>query len=117
AFVTLPKPLLSAFIDAGDPDFEQIILYGSVLLLMAALFQVVDAAQVMALGFLRGIQDTAVPMAMAVVSYWIIGLPGAYVFCFLFDWGGAGLWAGLAVGLAAAAVMMLTRFSILLRRL
>ena len=117
AFVLMPKPLLSAFVDANDPDFDQIILYGSVLLLMAAMFQVVDAAQVMALGFLRGIQDTTVPMAMAVVSYWVIGLPGAYVFCFMLDWGGAGLWAGLAVGLAAAAVMMLTRFSMLLRQL
>ena len=51
AFVLMPKPLLSAFVDANDPDFDQIILYGSVLLLMAAMFQVVDAAQVMALGF------------------------------------------------------------------
>ena len=81
----MPKPLLSAFVDANDPDFDQIILYGSMLLLMAAMFQVVDAAQVMALGFLRGIQDTTVPMAMAVVSYWVIGLPGAYVFCFMLD--------------------------------
>ena len=56
-------------------------------------------------------------MAMAVVSYWVIGLPGAYVFCFMLDWGGAGLWAGLAVGLSAAAFMLLVRFAMLLRRL
>lgn len=117
AYVTIPAPLLAAFIDAADPAFDQIIFYGSALLLMSALFQVVDAAQVMGLGFLRGIQDTAVPMAMAVVSYWIIGLPIAYIFCFIFDWGGPGLWAGLAVGLAAAAVMMLARFLLLLKRL
>ena len=55
-------------------------------------------------------------MVMAVVNYWIIGLPGAYVICFLFDWGGAGLWAGLAAGLAAAAVMMLAGFTVSLRK-
>jgi MATE family multidrug resistance protein len=76
----------------------------------AALFQLVDAGQVMALGLLRGVQDTRVPMVMATVSYWLIGVPASYVLGFTLGLGGAGIWLGLAVGLACAALMMLARF-------
>ena len=55
---------------------------GAVVLVVAALFQVADASQVMALGLLRGVQDTRVPMWMAGVSYWCIGIPASYVLAF-----------------------------------
>ena len=45
------------------------------MLAVAALFQLVDAAQVMSLGFLRGMQDSGWPMVYAVVGYWVIGMP------------------------------------------
>jgi MATE family multidrug resistance protein len=48
---------------------------GAQLLIVAAIFQLADAAQVMALGLLRGVQDTRVPMFYAVVSYWLVGMP------------------------------------------
>ena len=81
-----------------------------VLLALAALFQVVDAAQVMALGLLRGVQDTTVPMAMAVVSYWVIGVPASYYLAFVAGYDEVGLWLGLVVGLAVAAVLLMWRF-------
>ena len=77
---------------------------------MAALFQLADGAQVLALGLLRGVQDTTVPMIMAAISYWGLGLSAAWVFGFVLGWGGTGVWFGLVIGLAAAAVMMMTRF-------
>ena len=83
---------------------------GVSLLAMAALFQVVDALQVMALGLLRGVQDTAVPMVMATVSYWVIGLPASYVLAFTLGLGAPGLWLGLVVGLTVAAILMMWRF-------
>jgi MATE family multidrug resistance protein len=93
------------------------LIYGTLLLFMAALFSTVDAAQVMALGMLRGIQDTSVPMGMAIVSYWIIGIPVAYWLAFTLKWGGVGLWAGLAIGLACASFGLIGRFLILYRKL
>jgi multidrug resistance protein, MATE family len=77
---------------------------------MAALFQVVDAMQVVALSLLRGLQDTTVPMIMAIVSYWLIGMPVAYVFGFSLGWAEAGIWLGLTTGLAAAAILLMLRF-------
>lgn len=109
-FLTLPEPLIRLFLDMSNPEAEAIVVYGTALLACAALFQLADAAQVMALGFLRGVQDTRVPMVIASVSYWLIGIPVSYVLAFPLGYGGVGLWLGLVVGLAVAAVLLMLRF-------
>lgn len=109
-FVTMPEPIVSLFLDLKKPESAEIIAYGSVLLGVAALFQLADALQVMALGLLRGVQDTRVPMVLAAVSYWLIGIPCSYVLAFPLGFGGVGLWLGLVVGLVCAAVSLMWRF-------
>ncbi len=110
AFLLIPEFLVGLFIDPSDPDRPQILAVGVTLLAVAALFQLVDNGQVMALGMLRGMQDTRVPMVMAILSYWAVGLPVAYVLGFTLGWGGAGVWLGLTVGLAGACIGMQLRF-------
>ena len=110
AFVTVPDLLIGIFVDPDDPARPAILAVGASLLAMAALFQLVDSGQVMALGMLRGVQDTKVPMVMAVISYWVIGLPVSYVFGFTLGMEGVGIWLGLTIGLAAACIMMQVRF-------
>ncbi len=110
AFLLLPEYLVGLFIDPTDPDRPQILTVGVTLLMVAALFQLVDFGQVMALGALRGVQDTRVPMVMAIVSYWGVGLPVAYVLGFVLGLEGAGIWLGLTVGLSFACVGMQWRF-------
>jgi len=109
-FVTLPAPLVAAFVGPDDPLRDQIIAIGVGLLMVSALFQLADAAQVMALGLLRGVQDTRVPMIIATISYWLVGIPCSYLFGFVFDWGGQGVWLGLVVGLVLAGGFMMVRF-------
>jgi multidrug resistance protein, MATE family len=77
---------------------------------LAALFLIMDAMQVIALGLLRGVQDTRVPMWLAAVSYWGIGIPCSYVLAFPLGLGGVGLWLGLVVGLLFAASLLMARF-------
>lgn len=110
AFLLVPEPLVRLFLDETNPRAAQIIAYGSVLLGMAALFQVADAAQVMALGLLRGIRDTRVPMVIAIICYWGIGMPAAYLLAFKAGMGGVGLWTGLVIGLSLTAIALLYRF-------
>jgi multidrug resistance protein, MATE family len=62
------------------------------------------------MGLLRGIHDTRVPMMVAAVSYWGIGMPAAYVLAFTLGLGGIGLWLGLTIGLALVAVALMWRF-------
>ncbi len=109
-FIVFPTPLIGIFIDTTSPVRGEILTLGTQLLALAALFQLVDAAQVMALGLLRGIQDTAVPMVIAAISYWVIAIPASYLMAFTLGWGPQGLWLGLVVGLTVAAMALTTRF-------
>ncbi|SDD13430.1 MATE family efflux transporter [Ruegeria marina] len=109
-FLTCAEPLISLFMEPDDPNRPEILAIGTVLLAMAALFQLVDGAQVMALGLLRGVQDTTVPMVMAAVSYWVVGMPASYVLGFVWEWEGIGVWAGLVLGLACAGTLLMARF-------
>ncbi|WP_300062280.1 MATE family efflux transporter [uncultured Roseobacter sp.] len=117
-FLLLPEPLISLFMQENEPQRVQILAIGTGLLAMAALFQLVDGAQVIALGLLRGVQDTRVPMVFAALSYWAIGVPCSYLFGFVLGLEGIGVWLGLVVGLGLAAVLLSARFwGVALRRL
>jgi MATE family multidrug resistance protein len=109
-FLSLPGVLVGLFLDAADPQRDAVVAIGRMLLAAAALFQLVDATQVMAIGILRGVQETRVPMIIATISYWIIGLPVAYGLAFSAGFGGVGVWLGLAAGLAVAAVLLMLWF-------
>lgn len=109
-FLSIPEILIGTFLDKAEPARDQIIAVGVSLLAMAALFQVADGAQVIALGLLRGVQDTRVPLIFAVISYWVIGLPAGYLFGFTWGFGAAGIWSGLVFGLAVAGVLLSYRF-------
>ncbi len=105
-----PRPIVALFLDLTKPESAAILAYGTVLLGVAALFQLADGMQVMALGLLRGVQDTRVPLILAAVSYWMIGIPCSYVLAFPLGFGGVGLWFGLVIGLFCASGSLMWRF-------
>ncbi len=109
-FLTCAEPLISLFMEADNAQRGEILAIGTGLLAMAALFQLVDGAQVIALGLLRGLQDAKVPMILAALSYWVIGIPASYYFGFVQGMDGIGVWMGLVLGLAFAAVLLMARF-------
>ncbi|WP_240804335.1 MATE family efflux transporter [Qingshengfaniella alkalisoli] len=110
AFIVTPEPLVALFLDPNEPARDAIIAICVSLLVAAAMFQVADAMQVIALGLLRGMQDTRVPMVLAAVSYWALGAPFAYIVAFPMGFEGLGIWLGLALGLTCAALAMMWRF-------
>ena len=83
------------------------------LLLMAAVFQLSDGLQVGALGALRGLKDTRVPLIINVISYLMIGLPGAYLLGIRVVYGQEGVWSGIIAGLSVAAILHNLRFYLL----
>ena len=109
-FLTVPRPLVALFLDPADPAAPAVLAMGAWLLILAALFQAADAGQVMALGYLRGLQDTRTPMVLAAVSYWVVGMPAAYLLTFPLGLGATGVWLGLSAGLTVAGVLLMARF-------
>jgi MATE family multidrug resistance protein len=108
-------PHLYGLSPARDADVPAIALTVR-LLTIAAAFQLFDATQTIANGALRGLRDTRVPMLLAVASYWLCGFPVAWLLGFPAHLGAPGIWWGLALGLAVAAVLLTTRFWILSQR-
>jgi len=87
-----------------------VIALSSTLLTLAAIFQFADGTQTVAMASLRGLQDTRVPMLLAMLAYWLLGVPLGAWLAFGRGLGVPGIWIGLMAGLTVAAVLLTTRF-------
>ena len=110
-FVSAPSLLARLY----TPDPEVVALAGS-LVVLGGIFAVFDGLQAVAIGILRGIGDTRVPVLLSMLGYWVIGLPVSVVLAFRLGLGPQGLWWGLVVGLAATAAVLIWRVRERLRK-
>lgn len=106
---SIPRRLITLFL-VDTPANAEVIALGVSFLKVAAAFQLVDGAQVIGAGMLRGLHDTRWPLMFALVGYWVVGLGIGWWLAFGRDWQGLGIWIGLASGLAVVAVLMLSRW-------
>lgn len=88
----------------------EVVVLATRLLVVAALFQFFDGAQVIGAASLRSLADVKLPAVITFVAYWLIAIPGGYLFGVHGSFGAVGIWAALAAGLAFAAVMLGLRF-------
>lgn len=93
-----------------------VIVIAAQLLIIAALFQLFDGAQVVGLGILRGMGDVNIPTIITFIAYWIIGLPVGYWLGIYLKVGVTGVWYGLTLGLMASVIMLFIRFQIMSRK-
>lgn len=105
-----PRVLIGGFIEVDDPVNAAVVGLAVTFLAFAGLFQIFDGAQAVALGMLRGLHDTRLPMVFAAIGYWGVGLPLGALLAFHFGLAGAGIWIGLSTGLAVVAVLLLARW-------
>ena len=110
AFLTLPRLLIGLYIKLDDPANAATLAVALLLLPIAALFQVFDGTQAVAVGVLRGFKDTRQPMLICFIGYWLIGIASGSLLGFGFHLGVIGLWIGLLLGLAATAILLSLRF-------
>lgn len=87
-----------------------VIALAAHLLVVAAIFQLFDGAQVICSGALRGLADVRVPAVISFIAYWLLAIPGGYALGLHTRLGAVGVWIGLAAGLAIAAVLLARRY-------
>ena len=107
------KPYI-AIIYLDQIEVQEIILN---LLFIAAIFQLFDGIQAVVQGMLRGLEDVKIPSILAFIAYWIIGIPCAFLFSEILDWGVQGIWWALTLGLTFSALFLCTRFFNQLKKL
>ncbi|WP_201716202.1 MATE family efflux transporter [Rossellomorea arthrocnemi] len=92
-----------AYLYSDDPYVLELTAH---FLLYAVLFQLSDAIQAPVQGALRGYKDVNITFIMALISYWVIGLPLGYFIANFTDFGPYGYWLGLTSGLTAGAITL-----------
>ncbi|WP_295810494.1 MATE family efflux transporter [uncultured Nitratireductor sp.] len=108
--VTIPRPLIGAFVDLDLPENAEVIGLAVTFLAFAGLFQIFDGAQAVAAGMLRGLHDTKVPMIYSLLGYWGLGMTSSVILAFVLGMGGPGIWIGLVSGLAIVSVLLYVRW-------
>lgn len=95
---------------------EEVLLLTSHFLIYALFFQLSDAIAAPIQGVLRGYKDVNVSFMMALVSYWVIGLPLGYYLANYTSLVAFGYWVGLITGLAAGAIGLSLRLFYIQRK-
>jgi MATE family multidrug resistance protein len=103
--------IAALYLGSGWAGDDQVVIFATQFLMIAAAFQVFDALQVVGAQALRGLKDARMPMILAGVSYWLVGAPVCILLGVVLKMQGLGIWIGLAVGLAVAAAAMVWRFA------
>jgi MATE family multidrug resistance protein len=116
--VILARFAIARFFLGGDlRGADATIDLAAKLLLVGATFFITDGIQSIAVGALRGMKDTRIPLLFAAISYWIIGFWLSYLLGFWTTLGAVGIWFGLSIGTVIYATLLVLRFRLLARRL
>jgi MATE family multidrug resistance protein len=106
-----PRFIIRLYVDPDAAQNAALVGFALHYMLVAAAFQLFDGIQAVSAGCLRGLQDTQVPMWMALAGYWVPGLGTAVALGFFTPLQGTGIWIGLAVGLVVVAALLLQRWA------
>ncbi|UTW09770.1 NorM family multidrug efflux MATE transporter [Pseudomonas benzenivorans] len=103
-FWLAPQWVVGLFLDPLDPGYREVVALAVGLLAIAAWFELFDGIQTIAMGAIRGLKDAKTTFLVGLLCYWAVGAPLAWTLAFPLGWGAAGVWWGLAGGLACAAI-------------
>lgn len=105
-----PLTLISFYLNINDPALNETINLTTIILSIAAFTQLFDSGRNITAGLLRGLGDTKTSMWTSIVSCWMIGLPAAILFGFVFQLGAVGIRFGMMFGIIIGCINLLYRF-------
>ncbi len=108
--LAFPQRIIGFYLDLSNPQNAAVIAVARPILQIAAVAQIIDGIQKVAMGALYGWQDTKIPMLLSFVAFWGVGLSSGYLLGFHTSLGGTGLWIGQSIGVAIAALAFVWRF-------
>lgn len=105
-FVAMPELYLRIF-----TNDKILIIIGKKILLIAAIYEVVDAVGLVYSGGLIGAGDTKFTMWVIMASAWGLFLPATYILGIIFEMGIVGAWIAMAMYIFIFGIMVFIRFS------
>ena len=105
AFILVPSFLLNLFTISGA-----VVIAGVGALAVVGIGQPAQAMIFALGGSLRGAGDTRYPLLVSFMSWFVLRLPLAYIFAFVFGFGLTGIWLGVTVDYFVRAALFALRF-------
>jgi putative MATE family efflux protein len=105
AFILVPSFLLGLFTISGA-----VVVAGIGALAVVGVGQPAQAVIFALGGSLRGSGDTRYPLLVSFLSWFVLRLPLAYLFAFVFGFGLTGIWLGVTIDYFVRAALLAIRF-------
>ncbi len=110
AAVSLPLLIIRNSLGFLFTDSAEVAAMVAQLVIPFVIYQFGDGLQCNYSNALRGISDVKMVMVYAFIAYFLISLPSAYLFGFVFDWGLTGIWMSFPLGLTSAGLLFWRRY-------
>jgi len=104
-------------LDKRLANSDEVLRFASIFLFFGIIFHIFDCGQILTIGLLRGLSDTKVPFYLCLISYWVVGIPVAYILSIQLSLGGSGIWIGLGIGMGFCFATLGYRFKLLKEKL
>jgi multidrug resistance protein, MATE family len=109
-YISFPQTIISLDINVHASKLQPIVKEAEIFLTIICFLLLSDSIRIISLGALRGMKDTRFPMFVSIFGFWCVAFPCAYIFAFKLNFGGAGIWWGMVIGLFTAGIILLVRF-------
>lgn len=110
AAVSIPLLIVRNSLGYFFTDSAEVAAMVAQLVIPFVIYQFGDGLQCNYSNALRGISDVKMVMVYAFIAYFLISLPSAYLFGFVFDWGLTGIWMSFPLGLTSAGLLFWRRY-------
>lgn len=110
AAVSIPLLIIRNSLGFLFTDSAEVAAMVAQLVIPFVIYQFGDGLQCNYSNALRGISDVKMVMFYAFKAYFLISLPSAYLFGFVFDWGLTGIWMSFPLGLTSAGLLFYRRY-------
>jgi MATE family multidrug resistance protein len=110
AMVSVPLLIFRDSIGFLFTESADVAAMVAVLVIPFVIYQFGDGLQCNYSNALRGISDVKMVSIYAFVAYFLVSLPSAYLFGFIFNWGLTGIWLSFPLGLTTAGLLFYLRF-------
>ena len=110
AIVSIPLLIFRNQLGYLFSDNPEVVAMSAGLVIPFVIYQFGDGMQCNYSNALRGISDVRKVTLYAFIAYFLVSLPSAYLFGFIFDWGLTGIWLSFPLGLTTAGLLFYLRY-------
>lgn len=103
------QEILAFFLNESDPSSQTVLKNTEIILVIASVCLIVDSGRIVTVGILRGLGDNSYPIYGTLICFWGLSIPAAYILGISLAQAVAGLWAGMALGMGAASLLLFGR--------